>query len=285
MKAKREIWNYHNKSGVWAGKYRNSHNLPHWHTDCELLYVNSGTIDIFCGDVAMTLKQGQACFVEPETIHYMHARSTDTVLSVIIFSYGIIEGVMGGKVLSSPRIDRDHGIGSVYNLVKAELVGRQICFEQMVCDAIRDLFIRIIRSEPTSDRKKETSTSGQLRKLLDKINDEYADITFDEACRFMALEPAYFSRYFRRNTGMSFSRYLTFTKVDNAVRLLQKGELSVTEIALFCGFDSIRTFNRNFKELTGYTPTDLPKNFDMTEYFVHSDDTFDPTGKETALIE
>ena len=124
-----------------------------------------------------------------------------------------------------------------------------------------------------------------MRKLLDKINDEYADITFDEACRFMALEPAYFSRYFRRNTGMSFSRYLTFTKVDNAVRLLQKGELSVTEIALFCGFDSIRTFNRNFKELTGYTPTDLPKDFDMTEYFVHSDDTFDPTGKETALIE
>lgn len=285
MKAKREIWNYHDKSGVWAGKYRNSHNLPHWHTDCELLYTVNGSADVFCADKAMTLTAGQTCFVEPETIHYMHAKTPDTVLAVLIFSYGIIEQVMNDRVLCSPLIDGDYGVEKVYNDVKKELTDKQPYFEQMVCDKVRDLFIRIVRREPTEPRKKENSTAQQLRRLLDKISDDYADITFEEACKFMSLEQAYFSRYFRKYTGMSFSRYLAFTKVDNAVRLLQKGEMSVTEVALSCGYDSIRTFNRNFKELTGYTPTELPQNFDMAEYFVHSDDTFDPTGKETSLIE
>lgn len=285
VKAKREIWNYHNKSGVWAGKYRNSHNMPHWHTDCELLYIERGAIDIFCGNEAMTLTVGQACFVEPETIHYMHAQTPDTVIAVLIFSYGIIEGVTDDNVLEHPYIRRNYGIGEVYNVVKRELTDKQAHFEQMICDKIRDLFIVVMRNEATVQRKKENSTALMLRKLLDKINDDYAEITFEDACKFMALEPAYFSRYFRRYTGMSFSQYLTFTKVDNAVQQLKSGETSVTDVAVACGFDSIRTFNRNFKELTGYTPTELPHDYSMAEYFVHSDQTFNPTDKQTALIE
>ncbi len=285
MKAKREILNYNNKSGVWAGKYRNSHNLPHWHTECELLYVQEGTIDIFCGNQQDTYTAGQACFVPPETIHYMHAQTPDTVLAVIMFNYGIVESILGDSTLTDPKITRDYGIADVYAEVKRELTATLPYFEQKVCDKLRDLFIDIVRAEPVSPRKKENSTALQLRRLLDKIDNDYALITFDEACRFMTLEQAYFSRYFRRYVGMSFSKYLNYVKVDNAVRQLKQGTLSVTDVSVNCGFDSIRTFNRNFKEMTGYAPTELPADFVMAEYFVHSAENFNPTSTETSLIE
>ena len=48
MLAKREIWKYPEEAHVWVGKYRNSHNLLHWHYDCEFVYVERGSIDVFC---------------------------------------------------------------------------------------------------------------------------------------------------------------------------------------------------------------------------------------------
>ena len=285
MKAKREVRNYHNKSGVWVGKYKNSHNLPHWHTESELVFVESGSLDIFCADTALTLTSGQACYIPPETIHYMHAQTPETLVIVMMFSYSIIENILKDSTLKEQKITREYGIAEVYAVLKRELTEELPFFEQKVCDKLRDLFIDIVRSEPTTPRKKENSTALRLRKLLDKIDNEYADITFEEACDFMALEQAYFSRYFRRFTGMSFSKYLNYVKIDNAVKQLQSGNMSVTDIALGCGFDSIRTFNRNFKEMTGYAPTDLPHDFVMTEYFVHSNENFNPTSTETSLIE
>ena len=62
MIAKREIWRYPEEAKVWVGKYRNSHNLLHWHYDCEFVYVEKGSVDIFCEKKKHSLHQGEALF-------------------------------------------------------------------------------------------------------------------------------------------------------------------------------------------------------------------------------
>ena len=64
MLAKREIWQYRDEVRIWAGKYRNSHNLLHWHYDCELIYVEQGGIDVFCERRRHALSVGQALFMD-----------------------------------------------------------------------------------------------------------------------------------------------------------------------------------------------------------------------------
>ena len=44
---KKESWSYNNNEKVWVGKYQNSHNISHWHNDCELIYVCQGEIAVF----------------------------------------------------------------------------------------------------------------------------------------------------------------------------------------------------------------------------------------------
>lgn len=70
---------------------------------------------------------------------------------------------------------------------------------------------------------------------------------------------------------MTFSQYLNRVKVEEAVRLLRENKgLPVTEIAFRCGFNTIRNFNRIFKEVTGCTPRSLPKTYVPDEKFIYS---------------
>ena len=102
----------------------------------------------------------------------------------------------------------------------------------------------------------------------------------------MHFSKPYFSQYFYRHAGMTFTRYLNIIKISFAVEKLLAGHSTVTEVSQSCGFNTIRNFNRVFKELTGYTPNTLPQNYnfvyDLKEY---TDSSFDPTLNGTELLE
>ena len=54
---------------------------------------------------------------------------------------------------------------------------------------------------------------------------------------------------------MHFSRYVNLYRVERATNLLMNTDMSITEIALSSGFQSIRSFNRVYLELTGLSPS------------------------------
>ncbi len=76
-------------------------------------------------------------------------------------------------------------------------------------------------------------------------------------------------------------------RTDNAVQLLRENDgKSMTEIADLCGFGTIRNFNRIFKEYTGFSPRELPRDYNMSVRFSYpSDRAFNPTLYDCELIE
>lgn len=95
----------------------------------------------------------------------------------------------------------------------------------------------------------------------------------------MHMSPAYFSRYFKKMTGLTFSSYLNVLRVDRAVELLAGGEdITMADLMARCGFNTLRNFNRVFKAVTGYAPTSLPAGFSLDRRVLLSQgSTFDPT--------
>jgi transcriptional regulator GlxA family with amidase domain len=67
-------------------------------------------------------------------------------------------------------------------------------------------------------------------------------------------------------TGTGFVRYLSIIRISQAADLLTTTDLKITDIAYQCGFSSIRTFNRVFLEVTGYTPTEYSKRPESKSY-------------------
>ena len=68
---------------------------------------------------------------------------------------------------------------------------------------------------------------------------------------------------------------------------IKSGEkLSVTDIAIRCGFDTIRNFNRVFRSITGFSPKKLPRSYDVLAmhptYGV--EESRDPTDERSVLI-
>lgn len=56
---------------------------------------------------------------------------------------------------------------------------------------------------------------------------------------------------------MNFSTYVNQQRIDYAKNLLISTKLSVAEIAFESGYDSLRTFNRSFRQISGISPTDF----------------------------
>lgn len=58
----------------------------------------------------------------------------------------------------------------------------------------------------------------EYKKLLYEIQKQYAHITFSQAANMMGLSESYFSRYFHRMSGMTFSRYLNIIRIERALK-------------------------------------------------------------------
>lgn len=78
--------------------------------------------------------------------------------------------------------------------------------------------------------------------------------------RMLFVNPKHLGRLFKRDTGVSFKRYLSNLRLGKAKWLLETSDMSVTEISLSVGFGSAAYFNRVFRDKYGCTPTDLRKS-------------------------
>ena len=106
-----------------------------------------------------------------------------------------------------------------------------------------------------------------FQELLDYIDKHYAeDLTLEHASSMLHFSPSHFSKTFKKLMGMNYVTYLGMVRVEQAIQMLSTNQYRMIDIALECGFSNIRSFNRTFKEITGYTPTDFSTQVDPDLY-------------------
>ncbi|WP_324653931.1 helix-turn-helix transcriptional regulator [Georgenia sp. H159] len=95
-----------------------------------------------------------------------------------------------------------------------------------------------------------------LRRVRDRIDREYAQpLDVEALARGVHMSAGHLSRQFRRAYGESPYSYLMTRRVERAMTLLRRGELSVTEVCFTVGFSSLGTFSTRFTELVGMPPS------------------------------
>src|SRR5215471_5157497 len=73
--------------------------------------------------------------------------------------------------------------------------------------------------------------------------------------RVSGVSEAHFARSFKRAFGVPPHRYLLTRRIERATALLRDTDLAVTEIALNTGWESLGTFGRTFRDVTGESPS------------------------------
>ena len=95
-----------------------------------------------------------------------------------------------------------------------------------------------------------------LRRVRDRIDREYAQpLDVESLARAVHISAGHLSREFKRAYGESPYSYLMTRRIERAMTLLRRGELSVTEVCFAVGFSSLGTFSTRFTELVGTSPS------------------------------
>jgi transcriptional regulator GlxA family with amidase domain len=93
----------------------------------------------------------------------------------------------------------------------------------------------------------------RARELMDRVYARPLDVP--ALARAALMSPAHFSRQFKAAYGETPYGYLMTRRVERAMALLRRGDLSVTEVCFAVGCTSLGSFSSRFTELVGESPT------------------------------
>ena len=100
------------------------------------------------------------------------------------------------------------------------------------------------------------SDLGRLRRVRDRIDREYAQpLDVEALARGAHMSAGHLSRQFRLAYGESPYSYLMTRRIERAMTLLRRGDLSVTDVCFAVGCSSLGTFSSRFAELVGMPPS------------------------------
>lgn len=108
----------------------------------------------------------------------------------------------------------------------------------------------------TPDEDRRCRDLARLRRVRDRIDREYAQpLNVEALAEGVHMSAGHLSREFRRAYGESPYSYLMTRRIERAMTLLRRGDLSVTDICFAVGYGSLGTFSSRFTELVGMAPS------------------------------
>ncbi|WP_405485631.1 helix-turn-helix transcriptional regulator [Nocardia sp. NBC_00511] len=109
-------------------------------------------------------------------------------------------------------------------------------------------------SKPTEEQY--LSDLKRLRKVRDRIDREYAQpLDVEALARDVHMSAGHLSRQFKLAYGEAPYGYLMTRRIERAMSLLRRGDLSVTDVCFEVGCSSLGTFSTRFTELVGMSPS------------------------------
>ncbi|ANE48524.1 hypothetical protein SY83_22075 [Paenibacillus swuensis] len=250
---------------------------PHWHDEIEVVYVMQGRQRVGLNQDSYTLGEGDLFLIHSGQVH--HYAPLPEGSRVFIIQYGLtlydeLAEKVRVRIVAQPHIPkpRQGEDGKLYmRLLKPVLELYQESLQQdqecplAVKASIYELMKIVYRDVPHQvysgyEQTRHRTKLERLQHVFDYVEAHYAnELKLNQLAAVSNMSVYHFSRFFKEATGMTVGRYITSYRVTEADRLLQLTDVPVTEIAYRCGFRSIPTFNRVFKQLRGCSPSAVRK--------------------------
>ncbi len=97
----------------------------------------------------------------------------------------------------------------------------------------------------------------RIQEALQIIENDLGALSFTEVAKKSGLSSRNFSRLFLKETGITPKDYLILARIEKAKTLLQDSRLTITDIALEVGYNSLSKFIGTFKRIEGILPSDF----------------------------
>ncbi len=246
------------------------------HNFWELVYVDSGVVEIKADQKLIILKQGQIIFHKPNEFHTLCANKKNAA-NVFVISFESSSETMhffNAKTMPVPSKLKKY-ISSIieeYNETFFPMsyedttlnikANPPIGSQQMIKTYLEQFLILLIRHE--QDRRnlrvfpsKESMENHLVSEILKRIdNNIYKNISIKQICEELHYSRAYLSKIFKQETDYTILEYIMMRKIKEAKKMIREKNMNFTQISDTLSFDNPHYFSRVFKRITNMTPTD-----------------------------
>ncbi len=242
--------------------YRDVSWQNHLHRCSEVAFVLSGEISVTLSGREYAVSAGQSVFVSPYQLH-SYRTLTPSLVFIAVFAdeyVGEFSAQMRGKEFvpgictlsnevmnyaasvlftAAPREDK-----SATSAPKPDRLKLKGCLYAVVAE----FFLNCERAEYSRNDR-------LIYEIINYVENNFTDdvslVTLADA---LGYDHRYLSRIFNASMGINFKTFVNQYRCDRAKRLMREGNVNLCDVALASGFQSVRTFNRVYRELTGQPP-------------------------------
>ena len=227
----------------------------HFHDSYELIYVIEGALDVAINGSAMELCEHELLLLSPNAVHSFVIKEGSRVW-IGVFSPDHIEAffkkyrsVQFGKFSCDEETEKIL-VSKLFLGEKPERYLR-IAYLYLVCDACAK------GAEYLNTHNEQKFMNAVIKYISENLEN---DISMNGLAEALGYEYHYLSGLFNQCFSVNFKRFLNLYKVEKACALLGEEDCNIMSVYSACGFESMRNFNRVFKEITGYTPSEYKRN-------------------------
>lgn len=221
----------------------------HIHRTYEVMTVLKGHFSTTIDDKEYFLDVGDCVVIFPLQ-HHLFTVEKDAAVRIFLFSPDYV-----------PEFDQEvHNMRPISPIFTPE---PNLFFPQKPLNAlqVRSFFYclcstitNFVSFVPTEQCSAKNSAVEKALLFIDEHYDE--DCSLRLVAESIKYEYSYLSKLFQKHTGYTFSEYLNNYRIKRAQYLLLDPNTTITSIANDVGYNSVRTFNREFLKITEYTPTE-----------------------------
>ena len=248
--------------------YQNTEWMTHLHKSFEFLYVMEGEIKAQVEAKEYTLKTGDCLMVTPYQLH-AYATPEYSRSLVVVFAGSYVDSfqrMTANREAVHPVFHLQEGLriylhstllqtgmedgGNAIELDKPGLLSLKACLYALCAEFMAQTQLK---ERPRDNRL--------IFEILSYVENHYTqDISLYTLSDALGYDYRYLSRLFNQTLKISFKTLVNQYRCDLAKTLISSTEETLAEIALSSGFQSIRSFNRVFKEITGVMPSQIRRN-------------------------
>lgn len=250
------------------------------HNFWEFQCVDKGSAKVQTDDAVHILNRGQVIFHRPNEFHNLTAVG-QTAPNIVVVSFECSSPCMEffekriltlsdtersliGMIIAEARRCIASPLDDPYlqkmEIKKDSLFGSQ----QMVLLYLQELLISMIRrhtlpqiSIPVSRIPAPKNNSAIYKKIIFYLEEHIREfVTIEDICHDNLIGRSQLQKLFREQHHCGIIEFFTEMKVEFAKQLIRENQLNFTQISDFLGYSSIHYFSRQFKKVTGMTPSE-----------------------------
>ena len=230
---------------------------PHLHSSFEFILCTGGEMEIKIDSSFFTIRGGEAVLIFPNQVHELKTPESSSH-TLCIFSPTLVKSytaITRGEIPTDNFLCPNRSLNAIFQEFDKNGDSRTLL---EIKAALYSLCAEFDKNRGYSaERKNKNELLGKIFAFLDYSYKKECNL--ENLAQSLGYNYVYLSRFFKEAVGISFTEYVNRCRISEAQYLLKNTKSSILGVAMDCGFNSLRTFNRNFKELVGISPIEYRK--------------------------